>query len=423
MYLHIDANSFYVSCERVFAPALVHRPVVVLTNNDGCIAALSAEAKALGLKRGDTFHSAEDIITLGGVAVFSSNYELYGDMSARMMKTIASLTPAIEPYSIDECFADVSGLSDLTALARSVRARVQRWVGIPACAGVAPTKTLAKLATHIAKTYPKFDGVFNWEDLSPERQEKALSLTPAGEIWGVGRNSVKTLAALGIRTALDLRQANDDLIQSHLGITMLRTKRELAQISCIPFELVRTDRQQICRSQSFAHACSDFAPIAGALANRVEEAVRELRKDRQQANSLTLFVLTNRFADVPQHTIYEESRLSHPSCDLRILTAKALALLKKGFRPGFAYKKLGVALTVSAQSAPHQYNLFDDTPAQSERSESLMRALDTINARFGNRSVKTAASALADGKEGCAMKREHLSGRFTTDFSELLCVC
>ena len=188
MYALIDGNSFYASCERVFRPDLRHRPVVVLSNNDGCIVTLTREAKALGLKRGTPLFQVKGIISRHQVAVFSSNYELYGDMSSRMMDAIASLTPAIEVYSIDECFADLSGMTDLTALGLQIRERIWRWTGIPACVGIAPTKTLAKYCNHLAKKIPALGGVLNWNDLTPQRQRKALACQTIDEVWGVGEN-------------------------------------------------------------------------------------------------------------------------------------------------------------------------------------------------------------------------------------------
>ena len=233
MYALIDGNTFYASCERVFNPALRGRPVVVLSNNDGCIVTLTAEAKALGLKRGTPLFKVRDVIEKNAVEVFSSNYELYGDMSSRMMRTIASLVPSIEVYSIDECFADVTGIESVTELGRMIRSRVLKWVGIPTCVGIAPTKTLAKLSNHIAKRYRIFEGVFNWTELTPERQEKALSTIPAGDVWGVGRQISAALETMGITTALDLKNADEALIRRRFGVTLIRTQKELAGTPCI----------------------------------------------------------------------------------------------------------------------------------------------------------------------------------------------
>ena len=252
MYALIDGNSFYASCERVFRPDLRHRPVVVLSNNDGCIVTLTAEAKALGLKRGIPFYQVKDIIRRHQVAVFSSNYELYGDMSSRMMNIIAGLVPAIEVYSIDECFADLSGLDDLTTLGFSIRKRIGQWIGIPACVGIAPTKTLAKYCNHLAKKIPALHGVLNWNDLSFSRQEKALAYQGVEEIWGIGSQLAMRLKKLGIQTPLDLAQASESLLKQCFPINVIQTARELRGIESIEFEPTPPPRKRILRSRSFS---------------------------------------------------------------------------------------------------------------------------------------------------------------------------
>lgn len=300
MYALIDGNTFYASCERVFNPALRGRPVVVLSNNDGCIVTLTAEAKALGLKRGTPLFKVRDVIEKNAVEVFSSNYELYGDMSSRMMRTIASLVPSIEVYSIDECFADVTGIESVTELGRMIRSRVLKWVGIPTCVGIAPTKTLAKLSNHIAKRYRIFDGVFNWTELTPERQEKALSTIPAGDVWGVGRQISAALETMGITTALDLKNADEALIRRRFGVTLIRTQKELAGTPCIGFEPVAADRKQICCSRSFAQNCSDADAVASALAVHAAQAARRLRQQHCRALAVSVFVLSNTFNPPPE---------------------------------------------------------------------------------------------------------------------------
>ena len=379
MYLHIDGNAFYASCERVFRPDLAHRPVVVCSNNDGCLVTLTKEAKALGLKRGLPLFKVKAVLDANDVAVFSSNYELYGDMSRRMMQTIASLVPAIEPYSIDECFADVTGVVDLTALADRVRARVKQWVGIPTCAGIGPTKTLAKLADHFAKKYPAFKGTVNWNDLTPARQTKALAVTPVGDVWGIGR---------------------------------------------------QTTREQLCRSRSFAEECTERAPIEAVLAQHTADAVKALRSEKCVAADVTVFVLTNHFkADLPQHTIYETVTLITPTDDLGTLTREVLRLFRRGFKAaqnraaevgvtdGFAYKKAGVVFRLEERAAGVQPDLFATDPENDERRERLMATLERISRKFGKNAVVTAASRLS---EEAAMRREHLSPRYTTRWNELL---
>ena len=412
MYLHIDGNAFYASCERVFRPDLAHRPVVVCSNNDGCLVTLTKEAKALGLKRGLPLFKVKAVLDANDVAVFSSNYELYGDMSRRMMQTIASLVPAIEPYSIDECFADVTGIADLTALADRVRVRGKQWVGIPTCAGIGPTKTLAKLVDHFAKKYPAFKGTVNWNDLTPARQTTAA------------------LKAMGIVTAKDFRDADTGLIRRRFGVTAERTQQELRGIDCIPFEPKAKPREQLCRSRSFAEECTERAPIEAVLAQHTADAVKALRNEKCVAADVTVFVLTNHFkADQAQHTIYETVTLITPTDDLGTLTREVLRIFRRGFKTaqkraeeigiadGFAYKKAGVVFRLEERAVGVQPDLFATEPENDERRERLMATLERISKKFGKNAVVTAASRLS---EEAAMRREHLSPRYTTRWDELL---
>lgn len=429
-YLHIDGNAFYASCERVFRPDLAHRPVVVCSNNDGCLVTLTKEAKALGLKRGLPLFKVKAVLDANDVAVFSSNYELYGDMSRRMMQTIASLVPAIEPYSIDECFADVTGVADLTVLADRVRSRVKQWVGIPTCAGIGPTKTLAKLADHFAKKYPAFKGTVNWNDLTPLRQTKALAVTPVGDVWGIGRQTTAALKTMGIVTAKDFRDADTGLIRLRFGVTAERTQQELRGIDCIPFEPKAKPREQLCRSRSFAEECTERAPIEAVLAQHTADAVKTLRNEKCVAADVTVFVLTNHFkADLPQHTIYETVTLITPTDDLGTLTREVLRLFRRGFKAaqnratelgvtdGFAYKKAGVVFRLEERAGGVQPDLFAAEPENDERRERLMTSLERISKKFGKNAVVTAASRFS---EEAAMRREHLSPRYTTRWNELL---
>ena len=245
----VDGNSFFASCEKVFRPDLTDRPVIVLSNNDGCVVARSKEAKKLGIKMCQPYFEIDEFCLRENVAVFSSNYELYANLSGRMMSTIASQVDCIDPYSIDECFANMSGYeglgTDLTQLGFRIKDKVFKDVGIPTCVGIAPTKTLAKYCNHLAKHYAGLKGVCNWLDLTPQRQAKALACEPVSEIWGVGRRYTEHLGKMGIRTALDLACADAEAIRDRFGITLSMTVRELQGTSCIPLELVKPKRQQI----------------------------------------------------------------------------------------------------------------------------------------------------------------------------------
>lgn len=269
IFLHLGGNSFYCSCERIFRPQLRGKPVVVLSNNDGCIVALTKEAKAVGLKRGMPLFKVKGIVEANKVSVLSSNYELYQSISNRMQRTIAGMVPRLESYSIDEVFADITGVegedpAKLTSLAQDIRGRVLKWVGIPTCAGIAPTKTLAKLCDHFAKTYPCFNGVVNWLELTDERRTKAMAITPVKEIWGVGGQSLAKLQAMGVNTVLDFARMDSALIRRRFTVVMERTHKEIHGMSCIPLEEHPEPKQQIVRTRSFATASSDIGTILSA---------------------------------------------------------------------------------------------------------------------------------------------------------------
>ncbi len=292
----VDCNNFYVSCERVFDPALENRPVVVLSNNDGCIIARSQEAKALGIAMGTPFFEAREVIRRHKVAVYSSNYALYGDMSQRVMDLLDAFTPKIEIYSIDEAFLDLSGFGnrDLAAYGREMRRRLKRWTGIPVSVGIAPTKTLAKLANHLAKTRADSDGVF---DLTQGGNlEKALNAVPVGDIWGIGRRYGAMLEGHGILNAYDLRGAGDKWIKQRMGVVGLRTVFELRGLSCIDLETRPPAKKTTTVSRSFHSAVESHGALADAVAAFAARAAEKLRRDGLVANRVTVFIRTGGFA-------------------------------------------------------------------------------------------------------------------------------
>ena len=272
-FLHIDGNTFYASVHRVFDPTLRRRPVVVLSNNDGCVVTRTVEAKALGIVRGVPYFQIRELAERHGVAVLSSNYELYQSMSDRMMAVIRTLVPRQEIYSIDEQFADVSGMENLTALGREARARVLKWTGIPTCAGIAPTKTLAKLCDHWAKVHSVFGGVLNWDDLSPARREKAFAVTPVSEVWGVGGRTAAKLEALGVRTVLDFVRVPGGVVRRLGGVVLERTWLELQGRCCIELEETPPGRKQIVRSRSFSAPVSDLDGLLCAASVRMAQTI------------------------------------------------------------------------------------------------------------------------------------------------------
>ena len=281
--LHTDVNSAYASMERVFNPKLRGRPVCILSNNDGCIVALTKDAKALGIKRGTPYFKVRDLCEKHDVAVLSSNYELYDAMSSRFHKIVAGFGPVHEAYSIDEAFLDLTGVEceSYTTIGRDLKERILKWIGLPVCVGIAPTKTLAKLCDHFAKTYPVYGGVVNWFDLSPERRKKALSITPIGEVWGIGRKTEEKLLREGIENVWQFSQADVFTLRRRYGVVLERTLREIQGVSCLPVESVPKPKEQILRSRSFSHATNDdLAAVERAMeeTHTAEFAGRQVRE-------------------------------------------------------------------------------------------------------------------------------------------------
>lgn len=418
MYALIDGNSFYASCERVFRPDLRHRPVVVLSNNDGCIVTLTREAKALGLKRGTPLFQVKGIISRHQVAVFSSNYELYGDMSSRMMDAIASLTPAIEVYSIDECFADLSGMTDLTALGLQIRERIWRWTGIPACVGIAPTKTLAKYCNHLTKKIPALGGVLNWNDLTPQRQRKALACQTIDEVWGVGARLSSRLIRLGIRTPLDLSETSEAFLRQCFPINVIETARELRGIKTIEFEPQSPIRQRLVRSRSFAADVYDKNDLLSAITMHVQEAARVLRDEHLLARKVGIFIFSNRFkSDVPGYAAMDTIELGRYVNDTPTILSNAENLLHQLFKEGIAYKKAGVVLSDIQSERETIADLF---AFENEKADKLSEVMDLINDKFGKDTI--CFSALKRDSGDWKMKREMRSPSYTTRFSDVLTV-
>lgn len=423
--MHLDGNSFYASAERVFRPELRRKPVVVLSNNDGCIVALTKDAKALGLKRGMPYFKVRGLCKAKGVAVLSSNYELYQSMSGRFQRTVAAMVPKMESYSIDEVFCDVSGIADddpekITELAQAVRSRVLKWTGIPTCAGVAPTKTLAKLCDHFAKTYPVYDGVVNWFGLSAKRREKALSITSVKEIWGIGGRTQEKLEGMRIRTALDFARMDPWVVRRHFGVVLERTLREINGVACIPLEENAQAKQQIVRTRSFGQACSDLKSVITAVSVRMTEAVRTLRAQKSAAKTVGVLFHTDPFRqDLPQYGCSPFLQLEMPSADILTLTGAAVDLVRSNWREGFEYKKAGVWLTElsPAGSGFVPDSLFSSAdPELYARRERMQQTIDALSRRFRKNIIAPGTTALAHGWE---MKRDLLSPCCTTRLEDI----
>jgi len=410
-----DANNFYVSCERVFRPSLEGRPVVVLSNNDGCIIARSDEAKALGFAMGDPYHLHREKLTSHGVAVFSSNYALYGDMSRRVMDTLSTFTPEIELYSIDEAFLNLAGFErrGLADYARLIRATVRRNTGIPVSIGVGPTKTLAKIANYLAKARPDAGGVF---DLTEVDVDQTLSGIEVGEVWGVGRRWAKWLQEQGIATALDLKRADPKAIRRKMTVVGERLVYELNGRPCLPLELMAPPRQGLMVSRSFGQTLTTLQPVKDALVSFVGRAAEKLRRQGLMAGQVMVFVTTNRFsARQPFYANSATVRLPYPTDFTPDLVEAAVQLLERLYRPGFHYQKCGVMLLDLSPVTQVQADFFD--ARDREREAWLMRALDSLNADHGARTVRVGNTG--GSRPAWAMRQAFRSPRYTTRWREL----
>jgi len=416
MYGLVDCNNFYASCERVFNPALVGRPIVVLSNNDGCIVARSQEAKALGIPMGAPAFQVKEAIEANGVAVFSSNYTLYGDMSNRVMKTLATFVDHIEVYSIDEAFLDFRGhtLTDLTAVGRTIVRTVQRNTGIPVSMGLAPTKTLAKVANKYAKKYKGYKGVCLID--TEEKRIKALKGFEVGEVWGIGRRYAKLLNYQGVKTAYDFTQLSRTWVRKHLTVVGERIWSELNGFPCIQLENATADKQQICTSRSFGSKLTQFDAVFEAVSNYAASCAVKLRKQRSCAAGMLVFVMTNPFSERdPQYVNSRHLSLSIPTASTPELIGYAKTLLSEVFREGYRYKKAGVIITEIVPNAPLQADLFDVVDRDKQRR--IMEAVDKLNDSLGTYKVRIAAQGY--GKKW-KLKNEQLSPCYTTKMEDLI---
>lgn len=418
----IDANKFYCACERVFQPSLRGKPLVVLTNNDGCVAALTPEAKALGIKRGMPAFKFRKLVEEGKVEWRSSNYELYGSISKNIAEILSGMALRIERYSIDENFLDITGMpGSATERARQMKDRVLQWQRIPTCVGIANTKTLAKLANHLAKDWPCFGGILNWLELTPPRQQKAMSITPITEVWGIGGQTAEGLEKIGVKTVLDFWTLNPSFVRARWGVVLERTWRELHGIPCIPFEENAKPREQIVRSRAFGQPIKAKDAIISAVSKHMCDAAATLRRQRSIAKEVGVFFHTNFFrADLPQQSVSPVITLPTATADTLLLTRIGVGLVERFYRPGYAYQKAGVILSRirSEADASMPETLFDPEPDPEEaRRRSLMQTLDGLARVYGRGIVCTASTALASGWEA---KHEKLSKRWITRPDEIL---
>ncbi|OGT88944.1 MAG: hypothetical protein A2514_08485 [Gammaproteobacteria bacterium RIFOXYD12_FULL_61_37] len=402
-----DCNNFYASCERLFNPALIGRPLIVLSNNDGCVVARSNEAKALGIGMGVPFFQVRELARRHGVAVFSSNYSLYGDLSQRVMAVLAGFSPDMEIYSIDEAFLRLDRLPQPPLeLAREMRDRVRQWTGIPLSVGLGPTKTLAKLANLIAKK--SGEGVYQIE--RPEQLRGLLARLPAREVWGIGRRSADRLRSLGIETVEQLRRADPKLIRSHLSVVGERIVRELNGTPCLGLEETQPNQQILC-SKSFGQRVTTLPPILEAVSNYAARAGERLRRQGLCCRHIHVFLQTGRH-DAKVYSNALSAGFPAPTADSRPLIQTAKALAQRLFIEGYRYQKVGVILLDLIDTQRIQDDLFipkTDNPR-------LMQALDTINARLGTGEIFFAAQGV---QRPWRTQNEYRSPRYTTCWSEL----
>lgn len=417
----VDVNNFYVSCERLFQPKLNGRPVVVLSNNDGVVVARSQEVKDLGVKMGTPWHQLRDKAKQAGIVHFSSNYTLYGDLSHRVMSVLSQFTPDQEIYSIDESFLDFTRLPkvDLTSVGKEIRERVRQWVGLPVCVGFGPTKTLAKLANHVAKKRPAWQGVCDLGSLSTSDTSDLMASIEVGEVWGVGPRTESRLVELGIRTVADLREADPVRLRALFSIVLERTVRELRGLPCQDLESPEP-KKQIISSRSFGVPIKDLAELAQPVQIHMTTAADKLRRQRSVAGAVGVWLETNRFRPQdPQYAPRASVRLPEPTDDTLRLIAAAQVLVRHIYRPGYRYAKSGVMLMDIGEKRVEQRTLFDGDADTSAKRDRLMGVLDRASAKWGRGILGPGAAGLA-GDRRWSMNRAHLSPCYTTRWSELV---
>ncbi len=411
----VDCNNFYVSCERLFNPKLVGKPVVVLSNNDGCVVARSQEVKDLGIKMGAPVFKIKYEIEKFNIQVYSSNYALYGDLSGRVMSTLSYFAPDVEIYSIDEAFLDLSGFTqrNLTEYCEEIRRIVLKWVGIPVSIGIGSTKTLAKLANRVAKKSKT--GVFDLSSCG--NPDEILTKTEVGDIWGIGSKYGKWCRERGIMTALDFMNTDTEVIRKKMGVVGLRMLMELQGRSCLPLELVANPKKEICVSRSFSSAVTTATELKEAVSHFVHRAAEKLRIQKQAAQVITVFARTSPFKE----DFYADSATTDfiiPTNNTAEILRTVSQLIEQIFRKGHEFKKAGVIMTGLIPEGQVQGDLFS-TVVDTEHSSKLMKAMDDINAKFGRHTLKFASAGI---KQAWLTRTEKRSPRYTTCWNELLSI-
>lgn len=417
MYALVDCNNFYASCERVFNPNLQNKPVAVLSNNDGCIIARSDEVKKLNLPMGAPIFKWKDFCKHHKINVLSSNYPLYGDMSARVMKILEQFSPNVEVYSIDEAFIDLTGFDhhDFNAYGKSIRKRILKWTGIPTCVGIAPTKALCKVANKIARKFPKETGGVYVID-TDEKRIKGLKWTAIKNVWGIGRRLEKRLMLKGCKTAFDFTQLSDDWIRRNFSITEWRLKKDLEGIPTIDFE-IKEIKRSISTTRSFEKAYSDIEDITERISTFASCCSEKLRAQKSSCHMIIVMLRSDRYKkNAEQYSASKTVVFSYPTDSTLSITKAAVEAIKTIFKPGISYKKAGVIVTGLVPTNNHQLNLFLH---ENPKHKPLMSAIDHLNKKF-----KTAAIKLAnqDLQRTWKMKQERLSPKYTTKINDIITV-
>lgn len=428
MFALVDGNNFYVSCERVFRPDLNYKPVVVLSNNDGCAIARSNEAKALGIKMGAPWFEIRHLEESEGLVALSANFALYGDLSDRVASIVAGMGPAHEIYSIDESFVDLAGVrGDLTERGRKVRARILQWVGIPCGVGIAPTKTLAKLGNYIAKTAERKPGsypehlaqVCNLATLPKAELQAVFEATPVNEVWGVGRKISAQLNAGGIHTVQDLATLDPATVRRHWSVVLERTVLELQGTSCMALEDAPPAKKEIACTRSFGHPVTELRDVIEAVTEFASRAAEKLRKQNSLAGQILVFIRTSPFRPEAQYSRSVVVPLRRPTADTGDLVTAAVMGLSAIYRPGFKLAKAGVML-LDLQDASYQQIELDLEDDQAPNRSRLMTAMDTVNQRFGKGALHMASAGMAGDKRVWAMKQERRTPGYTTRWADIL---
>ena len=412
----VDCNNFYASCERLFNPSIKNAPIVVLSNNDGCVVARSQEAKDLGIKMAVPAFQVKDLIKTHNVQVFSSNYALYGDISARVMSTLESLAPELEVYSIDEAFLNLSGIrttESLEIFCKRIRCKVHQNIGVPVCVGIAPTKTLAKLANYAAKKYPATDGVVDLTN--SERQERLLKIVSIDEVWGVGRKSAEKLKRLGITTALQLARLDKTRAKRLFSIVMVKIIDELNGKPRFTFEDIPTTKKQLMCSRSFAEKMTDYAPLRTTICEFSARAAERLRGEELLCSVVNVFIRTSMYCPgEPTYSNSATAKLTTPTADTRIILKTALTLFDSIWKDGYRYAKTGIMLGEFCTKENAQLDLFSNI-SESQYQDKLMTVIDRIN-QNGHKNIWFGGQR---PEENWFMRQEHLSRAYTTRWEDL----